>query len=244
MIKFFIKKILPEKWFKTFINIKTSLFDGYAVKAYSQEGEDLILKRIFENKKNGFYVDIGAHHPKRFSNTYLFYKIGWVGLNVDAMPGSMKAFEKIRPKDINIEMGVGEREGEMEYYLFNEPALNGFSKSLSNQRHENESSFKIIAKKTVEVRKLSSIFEDYLPDNQFVDFLSIDAEGLDFTVLKSNDWRKYRPRFVLIEIIKSSLHDMLQSKIVQFMHNRRYNVYAKTVNTVFFLDMDYDEEVS
>ena len=70
---------------------------------YSQNGEDLILNRFLENKKNGFYIDIGAHHPIRFSNTYLFYKKGWRGINIDAMPGSMDLFNKIRSRDINIE---------------------------------------------------------------------------------------------------------------------------------------------
>ena len=58
--------------------------------SFSQEGEDLVLARIFEGKKNGFYVDIGAHHPTRFSNTHYFYRRGWSGINIDAMPGSMK----------------------------------------------------------------------------------------------------------------------------------------------------------
>ena len=44
---------------------------------YSQNGEDLILNRLFENKEKGFFIDVGAHHPIRFSNTYLFYKKGW-----------------------------------------------------------------------------------------------------------------------------------------------------------------------
>ena len=57
--------------------------------SYSQEGEDLILERFFEGKEIGFFVDIGAHHPMRFSNTYIFYLKGWRGINVDATPGSM-----------------------------------------------------------------------------------------------------------------------------------------------------------
>ncbi len=52
--------------------------------SYGQEGEDIILLRLLDISKNGFYVDIGAHHPIRFSNTYALYKAGWCGLNVDA----------------------------------------------------------------------------------------------------------------------------------------------------------------
>lgn len=94
----------------------------------------MVLRRFFEQKKKGFYVDIGAHHPKRFSNTYYFYRIGWSGINIDAMPGSMRLFEKWRPRDVNLEVGVSANESVLEYFVFNEPALNGFSRELSLSR--------------------------------------------------------------------------------------------------------------
>ena len=65
---------------------------------YSQFGEDVILRTFIKNKKTGFYVDVGCWHPKRFSNTYWLYKRGWRGINIDAMPGSMKPFKKTRYK--------------------------------------------------------------------------------------------------------------------------------------------------
>ena len=109
-------------------------FDNYFFKSYSQEGEDMILNKIFEFKKNGFYIDIGAHHPKRFSNTYFFYKKGWMGINVDAKPGSMYLFNKIRPRDINLEIGLNNEKSVLKYYSFNEPALNTFDKELADER--------------------------------------------------------------------------------------------------------------
>jgi len=79
-IKKNIKKIIPKKYFKYFVNLRNIFFDIYATKSYSQKGEDIILRRILGEKEVGFYIDIGAHHPKRFSNTYLFYKKGWRGI--------------------------------------------------------------------------------------------------------------------------------------------------------------------
>ena len=84
------------------------LYDRAFIKAYAQEGEDLILYRIFEQTPPGFYVDIGAHHPCCFSSTYLFYQRGWRGINIDAMPGSMDLFRRIRPRDINLESAISE----------------------------------------------------------------------------------------------------------------------------------------
>ena len=67
----------------------------------------MILIRIFSNKSHGFFIDVGAHHPKRLSNTYYFYKRGWRGVNIDAMPGSMREFSKFRKRDINLEIPIG-----------------------------------------------------------------------------------------------------------------------------------------
>ena len=110
---------------------------------YSQEGEDILLNKIFSGKKEGFYIDIGAHHPKRFSNTYLFYQKGWQGINVDCMPGSMKLFKKLRPRDINLELGVSENESEKDYYVFNDTALNSFSKEHSEKLSQAENPYYI-----------------------------------------------------------------------------------------------------
>ena len=107
------KKIIPQKYHEIILGIRNGFLDGYSLKSYSQEGEDMILKRFFEGKQRGFYVDVGSHHPKRFSNTYFFYKTGWRGINIDPMPGSMKLFDKIRTRDINLECGIFESEDEL-----------------------------------------------------------------------------------------------------------------------------------
>jgi FkbM family methyltransferase len=209
-------------------------WDPWQQCSWSQEGEDQILRRIFEEKSTGFYVDVGAHHPKRFSNTYYFYRKGWNGINIDAMPGSMQHFRKTRLRDINLEIGVGCETGKMEYYIFNDPALNGFSKQISNDRDLADNSYKIIDVKIVRIEPLEKILDSNIPHGQKIDFMSIDVEGLDFEVLKSNNWVKYRPKFVLVEVLGSSLHEIEFGNIGQFMIKNGYNVYAKCVNTVFF----------
>jgi len=105
--------IIPEQIKKKAVVMMYDLFDGYALKSYSQEGEDMILRRLFENQERGLYVDIGAYHPKKFSNTYFFYRAGWIGINVDAMPGSMKKFRSRRPRDINIEAAISDKREEL-----------------------------------------------------------------------------------------------------------------------------------
>ena len=218
---------------KAYIYIK-NVFRLYATKSFSQEGEDLLLKRIFEHKKNGFYIDVGAHHPFRFSNTYLFYKKGWKGINLDAMPNSMKIFEKHRPRDINLEIPVGKDGEKLVYYIFNEPALNTFDKNRI-EAIVSKSVYTLIREMEIQIRSLKSILDEYLPKGQNIDFMSIDVEGLDFEVLKSNDWKKYRPEILLVESLGGGggIDDFIKSGIYLFLQDQDYQLFAKTFNTFF-----------
>jgi FkbM family methyltransferase len=233
MLKKLVKNILPKSAKDKIINIKNYYFDGYSLKSYSQEGEDMILRRIFEKQALGFYVDVGAHHPKRFSNTYFFYKKGWRGINIDAMPGSMKPFENIRFRDINIEKPISSKNQVLTYYAFNEPALNGFSKEISESR-DGKNNYKIEFTKDIETSTLEEVLDKNLPANQVIDFLSIDVEGLDFDVIKSLNLSKYRPRVILVEILGSTLSEIQINDIYKYLSEQDYDLYAKAVNTVIF----------
>lgn len=224
-----LKIILKNFRFK-FIN------DQYVNISWSQEGEDLILKRIFENKQSGFYIDIGAHHPKRFSNTFLFYNLGWQGINIDAMPGSMNIFNKIRKRDINLEIGVSEQKEKSKYYIFNDLAINSFSKDLSDLRDKSPADYNIKEIKMINTMPLYEILDKYLPAGQSIDFMSVDAEGYDFQVLKSNNWMKYRPKYVLVEILEFDFNKFSKNEVNCFMSDNGYVFYAKSLNTVFFKD--------
>ena len=241
MLKKLLKTILPKSAKEKLIEFKNNNLDGYALKSYSQEGEDMILRRLFEKQQTGVYVDVGAHHPKRFSNTYFFYKKGWKGINIDAMPDSMKSFERIRPRDINIEKPVSDKKQVLTYYAFNEPALNGFSKELSEQRNGMGNYF-VKFTKDIETATLEEILDNNLPKNQEIDFLSIDVEGLDFMVLKSNNFEKYKPKIILIEILGCSLNEIENNEISKYLKEYDYSIYAKAVNTVIFISDKFYKE--
>jgi FkbM family methyltransferase len=209
------------------------LYDDFANKSYSQEGEDMILNRIFEGKSQGFYVDIGAHHPRRFSNTYLFYKRGWTGINVEPNPDVIKVFKSDRSRDLNLQCGVSDCDGELKYYYFDEPALNTFDESLVRSRLET-TPYKVIKQENIPVWQLSSILKKHLPEGMPIDFLSVDVEGLDFAVLKSNDWNAFRPYCVLAEVLNVTLEEAISGEIAQFMREQGYRVFARTYNTLIF----------
>ncbi|MFT4668550.1 MAG: FkbM family methyltransferase [Flavobacteriaceae bacterium] len=209
----------------------------FAVISYAQEGEDVLIDRFLNTKSRGFYVDIGAHHPERFSNTYRFYQRGWRGINIDAMPGSMDAFTAERPEDINLELGISKEKGELTYYMFNEPALNTFSEAEAKKK-DGLRDYKIIETRKIVTYPLNEILEKHLQGTTRIDFISIDVEGLDLEVVESNDWEKYRPTLLLVEDLKKwNLMELPEkSSLYQKMLSVDYELVAKTLNTLFFKD--------
>lgn len=220
---------------KKYLQVKWALFPNYLNNSYSQEGEDILLNRIFYSKSNGFYVDIGAHHPLRFSNTYLFYLKGWKGINVEPRPGSKAVFDSKRSRDITLEVGVSSTPGELTFYQFNDPALSGFSRDLTDERIS-EGRYKLVAEQKIPVITLEELLDKNLPKNQIIDFLSVDVEGLDIEVLRSNNWSKYRPSYVVVEIIKNELNAAKSDPIHGFMIEQGYELFAKLYYSCVYQD--------
>ena len=204
---------------------------AFASESYSQEGEDLILKRIFEGRQDGFYVDVGAHHPMRFSNTYIFYKMGWRGLNLDAMPGSMSPFARARPRDINLEIAISDEPGTLKYFTFDDPAMNTFSEELAESRRQYPG-FSPKGMIEVRVERLADVLSRHLPPGQKIDFLSVDIEGWDLKALRSNDWERFRPEVVVAEALGQDLQQVSTSELVGFLTARGYRLFAKTFNSI------------
>ena len=203
--------------------------------SYSQEGEDMVLARILAEMSvgKGFFVDIGAHHPTRYSNTYYFYRRGWRGINVDALPGTKRLFSRMRPRDITIECGVGSQPGVMTYFAFDEPALNTFSAPEAERK--NRAPYHIVETFQIPVVTLQQILKEHLPDDTDIDFMTIDAEGFDHEIVASNDWAKYRPRVLLVELLTTELGQLDVHPTAKFLCENGYRIIAKTFNTFFFV---------
>lgn len=236
-MKKFLKKVLPVHVANRLRHLKFVWINDYSTPSYSQEGEDMILRKVLADRENGFFVDVGAHHPKRFSNTYFFYRLGWSGINIDAAPGSMRLFQQQRPRDINLEVGIAREPKEMTFFVFNEPALNSFDKALAQSRESEH--LHILGEQKVGTRTLADVLNEHVPANQRIDFLTVDVEGLDLEVLQSNDWHRFRPWYVLAECFGVRLTQVHESPIGQFLFEQGYEVFAKTDHTFFFVDSSH-----
>jgi len=230
-----VKRLLPEAMVAWIRGHRLRHGRDFARLMFSQEGEDGILARMFEMQKTGFYVDVGAHHPARFSNTYYFYMRGWHGINVEPNPDLAALFHRLRPRDTTVQAAVSDIEGQRTYFLFDDPALNTFDEQTARQRAAH-SKYRIVARIQLPLRRLDKILDELLPGGAPIDFLSIDVEGLDTAVVRSLDWTRYRPRVVLVELPLESLQGALNGECNKLMSAAGYVAFAKTVNTVFFVE--------
>lgn len=204
----------------------------FARLSYAQEGEDLIVDRLLESKQDGFYIEVGAHDPFRFSNTYLFYKKKWRGICIDPLPKAAKRFRKWRPRDKFIEMGVAQLPSKLTYFLFADGALNTFDAKIAARYSAGPS--KLLGTKDVYVDSLANICaKNEVPKN--IDFLSVDAEGLDLEILKSNDWEKYQPTVIIAEIMHHGLFSIETDETVKFLQSKGYGPLARTGQSVIFM---------
>ena len=159
---------------------------------FSQFGEDAFLDNYFYGRETGFYVDVGAFHPFNISNTCVFYKRGWRGINIEPNPASFRAFPKYRPRDINLNVAVGRQDKEVLFNCCEERSgIDGNTHLFCDRRD--------IEHCRIRSMPLATILQEHLPKDTAIDFMSVDCEGHDSEVLQSNDWGKFRPLVILVE---------------------------------------------
>ncbi|MDC1112474.1 FkbM family methyltransferase [Candidatus Pelagibacter sp.] len=154
------------------------------------------IKKYFEKKELGFYIDVGCFHPIRFSNTLFLYKKGWSGLNLDISKKTIDLFNISRPRDLNLNYGIGDTNCEMEFY-YNKDVFQ--SNTLNNQFKDYFLKKNTLKKKKIEVKTLAYLLEKYFPEKK-IDLLDIDAEGFDYEVLKGIDFNKNIINLIMIEV--------------------------------------------
>jgi FkbM family methyltransferase len=194
-------------------------------RSFSQNGEDVIIHKMLGNKKKGFYVDVGANDPLRFNNTMYFYVRGWKGINIEPDFNCFKKIEKERPRDINLNLGIGSSDSKLILYRFKTNTLSTFSKEEAKKFQKQ--GYKLIDSQKVKIKKLSEILKKYLKRNK-IDFMTIDTEGYDKKVLLSNDWSKYRPRVICIESVKHLIKKLgkdtgLESFLVKAGYKKQFD---------------------
>jgi FkbM family methyltransferase len=166
--------------------------------SYAQRYEDIHLFRCFGDQAIGFYIDIGAGHPVYDNVSFAFYLRGWSGITVEPNSWLTQLSEAVRPRDRRIQSLVGAAPGEATYYLVED--FHGLSTTIeSNARAAQNEYGKPSRALRMPVTTLRALCELHAPDT--IDFLKIDVEGAERDVLVGGDWRRFRPKVVVVEAL-------------------------------------------
>ena len=185
-------------------------------KSYSMDGEDLIIFDYFKNKKKGFFIDVGCYHPIHRNNTFLLYKKGWQGLNIDIHSFSIDLFNYIRTKDLNYNFAVSDKNEKLNMY---------YQKELSQLSTIEYGQAKKVFQGPIKEKKIQALtLNEILKKSKIekkIDLLDIDVEGADLKGLQGLSFDKYKPELVCVEIHEKSIK---VSKTFRFLDSCNYEL--------------------
>lgn len=200
--------------------------------SYSQFGEDAHLlayyKRLTHERNlrvdRGCVVDIGAFRPISHSNSFAFYQRGWHGINIDPTPGFKRIFDRVRPGDTNLEVGVASRDGMGTFYLFDRPCVwNTLDREAA--AYASRVTGKQPQEISVTISRLDTVLDEHLK-GEALEILLIDAEGYDLEILQSNNFLKYRPRVIMIEVMAASADSLAEDPVVRHLKEFGYDLFS------------------
>jgi FkbM family methyltransferase len=175
---------------------------------FSQHGEDVaICELLKDHLSNGFYVDVGANHPSKLSNTYKLYTLGMRGVTIEPNYTFYGLHRRYRPEDLCVCAGLGSAEGVACFFARGYHAVSSFLESP-----EPDSGFDsvVVARRLVPIITLAGLLSTvHLNGRTEFCLLSVDCEGFDSEVLRGNDWAKFRPLFLLVEYNSLAVHETL-----------------------------------
>ena len=193
---------------------------------FAQFGEDVFVESHFSDVEQGFYVDVGAFHPFQLSNTYLLYRKGWRGINIEPNPEGYRELVKHRNQDLNIHNAISSEDKMVDF------TCDGAYSGINDATHLFRDRVPDATRIQVRARLLRSILNEHVPDSQTIHYMSIDCEGHDKVVIDSNDWNKFRPLLLLVED-----HDLNHSTTTTgLLNDYGYHYYCRMGFTKVFLE--------
>ena len=217
------KKFIFLKKFYFFYNIYIRNYKF--LKDGSQFQEDKFILKQFPINYKGKYLDVGCFHPTRHSNTHRMYKLGWTGMNIDLNPLTIELFNYARPKDINLNIGISNKEMEKKLYFIDElntqntldPNQLFFLKNQQNIRDEE------ISEKIIKVKPINVILSEY--EFNHIDFMNLDVEGHELEIIENLDFNKYNIKYLCVEMLKHNSESKFKSeKINQILKSNKYSL--------------------
>jgi len=211
----------------------------YGCKSYSQYGEDLVFLNIFKliGIKKISWLDIGAHHPFNISNTALLYEQGHRGINVEANPFLIPEFKIHRPEDTNLQVGVSDKPGFMDFYFIDQySGRNSFSNHSVITFVKENPQFKITQTIKIPVITVTDVLEQ-CSITKFPDLLSLDVEGLDEKIILTLDLKENGPAIICVE--DNDRRENTASPLRQHLAAQGYFPYYRAGVNILFVRKEY-----
>ena len=184
-------------------------------------GEDKFISNYFRNELNGFYIDVGCYHPLDGNNTHLLHKKGWNGINFDINFYSIKLFDFLRDKDVNINSGISCKKEKLTMYYRKEiNMLNTLDEKIAKIRFKNG-----YKKRSIKVNTLNFFMSKHFQNLKKIDFINIDVEGSEMDVLKSLNFKFHKPQLICVEI-----HNTTKINGVNYKYLKSNNIYKYLIN--------------
>lgn len=212
---------------------------------FSFSGVDIILEKIFKNQDKGIYIDVGCQHPIKNNNTYLLYKKGWEGINVDLDKDNIDLFNASRSKDNNFNKALSSDVNDVDLYFYHKKSpINTINKRTSEFQKAKVSSIKKIKTDT-----LNNIILNTKYKNSSFDLLSIDVEGHELEVLKGFNLVKFSPNVIVVEYLdlnvskleikNLSIEDILDTEIYKYLISKNYILVNSIYSDLVFVNKKF-----
>ena len=216
---------------------------------FSQYNQDRSLENcIFKGFKNGFFMDVGAHDGVDLNNT-LYFEVNnnWSGINIEPIPNVYRRLITNRPKSININCAIDEKCGKESFFLNHgyTEMLSGLKKDF-DIRHLNRINGENIQYQSfteeilVNTQTITNICKEYNINR--INYLSIDVEGGEMSVLKSIDYdnifidvigfeNNYNDiSYIPINYLKSKGYILLPNHIADIFMIHQNSEFVKNLN--------------
>ncbi|MDB2428161.1 FkbM family methyltransferase [Candidatus Pelagibacter bacterium] len=212
--------------------------------SYSFNAVDLIIDYIFKNKNNGFYLDVGSQHPISNNNTYLLFKRGWSGINIDLDKKNIDLFNTARPNDINLNLAISSNVAEKKLYFYHDKSpINTLDKVVSDFQTASVKEIKRIKTTTLDIALQNLKF------NNKIDYMNLDVEGHEMDIFKAFDLSVYKPSIISVEFLdldmkylefkNNDLQRIVNSDLYKHLLNNKYHFVNWLHGDLIFVHRDF-----
>ena len=212
--------------------------------SYSFNAVDLIIDYIFKNKNDGFYLDVGSQHPISNNNTYLLFKRGWSGINIDLDKKNIDLFNTARPNDINLNLAISSDVAEKKLYFYHDKSpINTLDKVVSDFQTATVKEIKRIKTTTLDIALQNLKF------NNKIDYMNLDVEGHEMDIFRAFDLSLYKPSIISVEFLdldmkylefkNNDLQRIVNSDLYKHLLNNKYHFVNWLHGDLIFVHRDF-----